>query len=543
MKKLNFITAALTSVALLFGSFGITSCSDSGDDDSSKKPVLADVITSVSLANDVTFTAGDALPTSEKFVVVARISGKSKTLTAEEFTVTTPKANIDNTETEALKLKMSGGAHNETVTLTIALADNPTVTKEFDIALSDGATVTKITATFDNPKTEYEVGDVFDWTGITVKGYYGEGDTTGEDITAKATCDFNSSNAAKSVEVTFTFGEFSATEKLPITIKEKPEEAPDPVAPSDPVAPEATVAKTIPEGAAVVYDSTLGAASSFGTQWWWGDFAITDSELADGKTVKQIAFGEKNACGCFTTSCSFTENAKLYMSVYARNDFSVKPVKPNAEFSQSVTKAGTYEWVEVEINLGEAGTLSQIGFVGKVADTIWVDHVYVVGGTIVSTDEFGSKDVPEATVAKTIPDGAVIIYDSGSTSNNVGGIESWNGGFGIKDCELADGKTVKQVNFTSISDNACGCFTTNYNFGNNAKLYMSVYAGHDFSVKPVKPNTEFSQSVTKAGTYEWVEVEIDLGKEGTLSQMGFISTVEQAIWVDHVYIVEATSAQ
>lgn len=339
MKKLKFITAALTSVALLFGSFGITSCSDSGDDDSSKKPVLADVITNVSLANDVTFTAGDALPTSEKFVVVARISGKSKTLTAEEFTVTTPEANIDNTDTEALKLKMSGEAHNETVTLTIALADNPTVTKEFGIALSDGATVTKVTATFGNAKTEYEVGDEFDWTGITVKAFYGEDDVTGEDVTAKATSDFDSSSAAESVAVTFTFGEVSATEKLTVTIKERPEEAP--------------------------YELTFQKTSNTVT-YAKGTYTCTLVDASSGEWQNQIFIKNPNA------DANLVAGDKVHASITVKADKAVGSFYFKEQFN-GVNYTGIYKVVALA-----AGESTKIDLYGTVTNDYDTSSGYVI---------------------------------------------------------------------------------------------------------------------------------------------------------------------
>ena len=46
----------------------------------------------------------------------------------------------------------------------------------------------------------------------------------------------------------------------------------------------------------------------------------------------------------------------------------------------------------------------------------------------------------------------------------------------------------------------------------------------------------------KDGTYEWVDVEIDLGSANSLSQIGFISNVVQTIWVDHVYVTDSNSS-
>ncbi|MDD7013662.1 MAG: bacterial Ig-like domain-containing protein [Spirochaetales bacterium] len=225
MKKLNFITAALTSVALLFGSFGITSCSDSGDDDSSKKPVLADAITSVSLADNVTFTAGGALPTSEQFVVVARISGKSKTLTAEEFTVTTPEANSNSVEadgatTETLKISDAAeNKHSETVEVTITLVSNTELTKNCEITITDNAVLSSISVTFaENVKKEYNIGDTFDSTGITVKATYSGDETEYNVDMSEVTVEGFDSSTAGTKKITFTYGDKKSTDKLTIKV-------------------------------------------------------------------------------------------------------------------------------------------------------------------------------------------------------------------------------------------------------------------------------------------------------------------------------------
>ncbi len=178
------------------------------------------------------------------------------------------------------------------------------------------------------------------------------------------------------------------------------------------------------------------------------------------------------------------------------------------------------------------------------SSTMEVDYVRVWKKNSGYTDKTGvvqDSNAPSSTVSKTIPSDAVVIFDSSSSEAATYAIKSssaWNGAWASSDYELSDGKTVKQINFSSLKgENACGGWNiSEYNFTSNAKLYMSVYASQNFSVKPVKPDTEYAQKVSNAGTYEWLNVEIDLGSADVLKQIGFISTVEQKIYVDKVYI-------
>lgn len=177
-----------------------------------------------------------------------------------------------------------------------------------------------------------------------------------------------------------------------------------------------------------------------------------------------------------------------------------------------------------------------------------VDYVRVWQKNAGYTDRSGiieDLNAPSSTPAKTIPEDAVIVFDSSKTANNpITGFENWNGGWASSDYTLADGKTVKQINFSSLKGtNACGGWNTSkYNYEEGTKLCMSVYASQNFSIKPVNPDTEFSQNVSSAGTYEWCTVEIDLGSADALTKIGFISTVVQKIYVDHVYLIKSSSS-
>lgn len=200
------------------------------------------------------------------------------------------------------------------------------------------------------------------------------------------------------------------------------------------------------------------------------------------------------------------------------------------------------------LNLAVGGNLGGAVPANFVSSTMEVDYVRVWQKNAGYTDRSGiieDLNAPSSTPAKTIPEDAVVIFDSSKTANNpITGLENWNGGWASSDYTLADGKTVKQINFSSLNGtNACGGWNiSKYNFSADTKLCMSVYASQNFSIKPVNPDTEFSQSVSSAGTYEWCTVEIDLGSAETLTKIGFISTVVQKIYVDHVYLTKSSGS-
>jgi len=199
------------------------------------------------------------------------------------------------------------------------------------------------------------------------------------------------------------------------------------------------------------------------------------------------------------------------------------------------------------LNLAVGGNLGGDVPADFTSSTMEIDYVRVWQkdeGYIDNSGAIVLTDAPTSTVEKTIPSGAKVIYDSSvSATNGITGGTSWNGGYASSNYN-AGNKTIKQITFSSIQgENACGGWDiSSFNYGANAKLHMSVYAKHNFTIKPVKPDTDFPQSVSKDGTYEWVDVEIDLGSANSLSQIGFISDVVQTIWVDHVYVTDSSSS-
>lgn len=199
------------------------------------------------------------------------------------------------------------------------------------------------------------------------------------------------------------------------------------------------------------------------------------------------------------------------------------------------------------LNLAVGGNLGGEVPEDFTSSTMEVDYVRVWQKDAGYTDRSGAipvADAPEATVAKSIPSGAKVVYDSSAAITNpvTNFYDVWNGGWTTADY-TAGSDAIKRVVFSSLNaGNACGAWDiAGYDYGANAKLHLSVYAAQNFSIKPVQPNREFAKTVSKAGTAEWVDVEIDLGAANTLSQIGFVSTVVQNIWVDHVYITESDS--
>ncbi len=198
------------------------------------------------------------------------------------------------------------------------------------------------------------------------------------------------------------------------------------------------------------------------------------------------------------------------------------------------------------LNLAVGGNLGGSVPENFVSSTMEVDYVRVYQKTEGYTDKSGAyedKNQPASASSKTIPSGAYVIYDSASGTNKITNANDvWNGGFGTSDCTLNDGKTVKQVRFASLKgENACGSMDiSSYSYADNAKLCMSVYAGSNFTLKPVNPNVVYSQTVSSP--YTWQDIEIDLGSANALTQLGFISTTIQTIWVDHIYITTTSSS-
>lgn len=294
---------------------------------------------------------------------------------------------------------------------------------------------------------------------------------------------------------------------------------------------------------------------------WPGSGEIDIMETSVNLWKSDVVYGTLHCNAGHSGSPVFTQGTSLSFSDGKFHTYAVDWDDDHIDWYYDNVRVFTYTPVNYEndawpfcddfyiiLNLAVGGNLGGTVPANFKSSTMEVDYVRVWQKNAGYTDRSGiieDLNAPSSTPAKTIPEDAVIVFDSSKTANNpITGFENWNGGWASSDYTLADGKTVKQINFSSLNGtNACGGWNTSkYNYEEGTKLCMSVYASQNFIIRPVNPETDFSQNVSSAGTYEWCTVEIDLGSADALTKIGFISTVVQKIYVDHVYLIKSSSS-
>ena len=216
MKKIGSIGAALCASLLVLGGL-FTACPQPETEPTEEK-----TLKSIELNTDnvkSVFTVGDDF-TSEGLVVKAKYNiGAAVTLDAAEYDVTLPDENYD----ENGKIKLSKEATTEEATVTVTYKDK---TETYTVTINKDA-VTKIELDVTNAVVEYETGDKFDTTGITVKAFKGESDTTGEDVTSKANISLKKGDTAVTTleetgkyTVVAEYAGKTANAEIEITVKE-----------------------------------------------------------------------------------------------------------------------------------------------------------------------------------------------------------------------------------------------------------------------------------------------------------------------------------
>lgn len=175
MKKLSWLAAVS---ALLIGSSVFVSCGGS-DSDGGSDPVLDKITVDASAAKTV-FAVGDDF-SAEGLSVKAVMSDKTKkTLSADEYTVALAAANLGE---NGKIIRATENGHSEEAVVTVTYEEK---TAAYNVTVSDVVTKLELTIGPD-AKAEYDVGEEFDPTDITVKAFYGDDDTVGEDVTESAT--------------------------------------------------------------------------------------------------------------------------------------------------------------------------------------------------------------------------------------------------------------------------------------------------------------------------------------------------------------------
>lgn len=287
--------------------------------------------------------------------------------------------NVTGTKVFQIPTKYFTGTVEKADQFALIFYGTGTVTvKEIYIASEKGITLPEVTGITISPATttvvkggtqQFTVVDS-NYTDITADCTFtiAEGDTTNSAFSKETKGLFTAGNvsAVSEVKVKATYSTFTS-EEATVTIM-----------------PVEIQTKEIPNDAKVIYSSGKTENElTGGTEPWNGTFVISDCTIGE-KTIKQIDFNALNggnSCGCFKTNLDFKNGDKLYMSVYASQDFTVNPVG-KGEVKQTVSNAGTYEWKNVEIIFDADAKVEQLGFLSNVVQTIWVDHIYIVAGTV-----------------------------------------------------------------------------------------------------------------------------------------------------------------
>ena len=220
-------------------------------------------------------------------------------------------------------------------------------------------------------------------------------------------------------------------------------------------APKSVSSKAIPANSKVIFDA-LGGNSINKINYWWGQFAINDYKLADNNTVKQICFNENKACGgWYLNDCNFTDNAKLHLTVSASDTFKVQTVVGGKgtpyEFTVSESEKGN--WKDIEINLGSANTLSELGFISETVQKIYVDHVYITSSNASQENPPADNNPPDS--------GDSINWDSYDYAGDGAG----GGAYSNKYKFYSNGEKVSLVNIQTPG------------FASEAGLYVTFPAG------------------------------------------------------------------
>lgn len=132
----------------------------------------------------------------EGLIVKAVYSDSSKKTLSEGFTVSLASANLDSNgkiarssadssaESSESSSESATSSHRETAKVTVSYEG---FTESYNVTISDVITKLEVTVDTDKVKTSYSVGDSLDTTGVTVKAFYGDDDTTGEDVSSLVT--------------------------------------------------------------------------------------------------------------------------------------------------------------------------------------------------------------------------------------------------------------------------------------------------------------------------------------------------------------------
>lgn len=173
MKKLK-VLSVIAAAALMF-----TAMSCNSDEKTVEEAKITGITVNADSATKLFFVGDDF--SYENLIVKATYSDNSKKTVNTGFSVALSSNNLD----ENSKIKRStSDSHREIAKATVTYEG---LSASYDVTISDVVSKIEISVDDETVKTSYNVGDDLDTTGVSVKAFYSDDDTTGEDITQYVT--------------------------------------------------------------------------------------------------------------------------------------------------------------------------------------------------------------------------------------------------------------------------------------------------------------------------------------------------------------------
>ncbi|SFI73293.1 Ig-like domain (group 2) [Treponema bryantii] len=156
-----------------------------------------------------------------------------------------------------------------------------------------------------------------------------------------------------------------------------------------------------------------------------------------------------------------------------------------------------------------------------------------------STNPTSNPAVPATRKTVTIPDNALIIFDSEKGIDKIDNRSTW--GNATLTNVTVDGKTVKKYELGTGDARAfVGNLTQTFDFPRSSIIYLSVYANNNFkfAYHPGEGG-DISQTVKWPGSWDWYSVFKIMTGETSMSSIAFSSESNQIFYIDHIYIIPA----
>jgi len=154
-----------------------------------------------------------------------------------------------------------------------------------------------------------------------------------------------------------------------------------------------------------------------------------------------------------------------------------------------------------------------------------------------NTNPSSNPAFPETRATVSIPEGALVIFDSDKGIDKINNTAIW--GNATLSNVTVDGKTVKKYELGSGNDKAfVGNLTETFNFPEASIIYLSVYANNNFkfAYHPGE-NGDIPQTVKWEDSWDWYSVLKTMTGESSMNSIAFSSDSNQVFYIDHIYIV------